>query len=326
MKKRTPPKKEVVIYQGKSGAIELKGDFSHETVWATLDQIAHVFGRDKSVISRHLKNIYAEKELIPKATVAKNATVQIEGNRTIQRTIEYYNLDAIISVGYRVNSKIATEFRKWATKTLRSHIVDGYTINRSRIAKNYELYEKAVHHLEKLAPTTSIDTKSVLDLIKLFASTWISLDAYDKSELPKNGATKKQVRLVAEDLVDAITKLKHTLLKQKEATDLFATEKHVGSLGGIVGNIMQSFDGKDLYLTVEEKAAHLLYFVVKDHPFNDGNKRSGAFAFVWYLQKAGRLHTNRLTPEALTALTLLVAESNPNDKEQIIGLILLLLK
>ena len=124
--------KGVVIYQAKSGAIELKGDFSHETLWASLDQIATVFGRDKSVISRHIKNIYKEGELDPRSTVAKNATVQKEGNREIERVIEYYNLDAIVSVGYRVNSKTATQFRQWATRTLRSHIVDGYTINRNR--------------------------------------------------------------------------------------------------------------------------------------------------------------------------------------------------
>jgi hypothetical protein len=133
-------KNNVVIYQAKNGAIELRGDFSHETVWATLDQISAMFGRDKSVISRHLANIYKEGELDKRATVAKNATVQIEGGRSVERNIEYYNLDAIISVGYRVNSKTATQFRQWATKTLRGYIIDGYAVNKSRIAKNYEQF------------------------------------------------------------------------------------------------------------------------------------------------------------------------------------------
>jgi len=145
-------KNKVVIYQAKDGAIELRGDFQHETIWATLDQIAAVFGRDNSVISRHLKNIYAEKELDEKATVAKNATVQIEGNRQVKRVIEYYNLDAIISVGYRVNSATATQFRQWATKSLREHIAKGFSINRKQIGKNYDAFMKAVGDIQALLP------------------------------------------------------------------------------------------------------------------------------------------------------------------------------
>ena len=143
---------QLVIYQTKSGAIDLRGDFSKETIWATLDQIAKVFGRDKSVISRHLKNIYKEGELDTKETVAKNATVQMEGGRRVERVIEYYNLDAIISVGYRVNSKTATRFRQWATKTLREHITKGYTLNRPRIRENYSQFMKAVADIQALLP------------------------------------------------------------------------------------------------------------------------------------------------------------------------------
>lgn len=325
--KNKPIKKEIIIYQAKSGAIELRGDFKRETIWATLDQIAEVFGRDKSVISRHLKSIYKEGELNERATVAKNATVQMEGNRKVERIIEYYNLDAIISVGYRVNSKTATEFRKWATKTLRAHIIDGYTINRPRIAKNYEAFLKAVEQVKNLLPAGGeVDAKSTLELVKLFADTWFSLNAYDQSALPSNGATKKQVKLTANDLTEVLSELKQILTAKKEATELFGIERQKESVAGIVGNVFQSFGDKDLYPSVEEKAAHLLYFMVKNHPFVDGNKRSGAFAFVWFLKKAHRLNTARLSPEALTALTLLVAESNPKDKERMIGLILLLLK
>ena len=324
--KKSHIKKELVIYQAKSGAIEFRGDFAKETIWATLDQIANVFGRDKSVISRHFKNIYKEGELDEKATVAKNATVQIEGERRVERIIEYYNLDAILSVGYRVNSKTATLFRQWATKTLRTHIVEGYTINRSRIAKNYDAFLKAVEQVRDLLPASgAVDANSALELIKLFASTWFSLNAYDKSTLPTNGATKKQVKLTAVDLDKAIKELKADLIAKNLATDFFATETQHESIAGIVGNVLQSFGGADMYATVEEKAAHLLYFMVKNHPFTDGNKRSGAFAFVWFLRKARILDTRRMTSEALTALTILVAESNPHDKDRIIGLVLMLL-
>jgi len=318
---------QLVIYQAKSGAIELRGDFSKETIWATLDQIAKVFGRDKSVISRHLKNIYKEGELDTKATVAKNATVQMEGGRRVERVIEYYNLDAIISVGYRVNSKTATRFRQWATKTLREHITKGYTLNRSRIRENYSQFMKAVADIQALLPEHIVfDPKSVLDLIKEFASTWVSLDAYDKETLAVRGVTKKSIRLTGEELTLAIANLKRELLNTKEATDLFASECSRGSIEGIVGNVMQSFGGKAVYGTVEEKAAHLLYFMVKNHPFVDGNKRSGAFAFVWFLRKTRVKGGRSINPATLTALTLLIAESDAKKKDQMVALVTQLLR
>ena len=203
MKKKT--KNDVVIYQAKNGAIELKGDFGHETIWASLDQIADVFGRDKSVISRHLKNIYKEKELDKKSTVAKNATVQKEGKRNVERVIEYYNLDAIISVGYRVNSKTATSFRKWATSILKKHLIEGYTINRKQIGKNYDAFMKAVADIQVLLPEhDTLDPKMVLELIKEFAGTWVSLDAYDKQKLKPIGKTKKAIKLSGLELSEAI--------------------------------------------------------------------------------------------------------------------------
>ena len=316
-------KKEVVIYQAKAGAIELRGDFGRETVWATLDQIAEVFGRDKSVISRHLKNIFEDGELNKNSVVAKNATTATDG-KVYQ--VEYYNLDAILSVGYRVNSKTATSFRQWATKTLRAHIVEGYTLNRTRIAKNYEAFLQAVADVKALLPAgMAVDTESILELITLFADTWLSLDAYDKDTLVTKGATKKSVKLTAETFAGALSVLKDSLIGKGEATDLFATERERGSVAGIVGNVMQSFGGNDMYPSVEEKAAHLLYFVIKNHPFIDGNKRSGAYAFVWFLAKAKVLDTARITPPALTAITLLVAESNPAHKDKMVGLILTML-
>lgn len=320
-------KNEVVIFQNKSGAIEFKGDFQKETLWASLQQIADLFETDKSGISRHIKNIYHSHELEKKSTVAKVATVQKEGIREVKREIEFYNLDLILSVGYRINSKKATEFRKWATKTLHQHIVNGYTINKKQLAKNYGAFLQAVEDVKKLLPTDGqVKTEDALELIKMFASTWFSLDAYDKESLPKKGATKKQVKITVENISEALFKLKEELVSKKEASELFGQERAKGNIAGIVGNIFQSFSGQDLYPTAEEKAAHLLYFIVKNHPFIDGNKRSGAFAFIWFLRKANILDTRRLTPAALTALTLLIAESNPKDKDRMTGLVLVMLK
>lgn len=311
--------KSVIIYQAKSGAIELRGDTAHETVWATLDQIAEVFGRDKSVISRHLKNIFEEGELRKNSVVAKNATTAADG-KTYQ--VDFYNLDAILSVGYRVNSKAATIFRQWATKTLREHLTKGYTINRKQIAKNYDAFMKSVADIQALLPAGSAtESKDIAELISLFADTWLSLDAYDKELLPKK-LTKKAVKLTADNIADNLARLKQSLLTSDQATDIFGQERIAGSVSGIVGNVMQSFGGKELYPTAEEKAAHLLYFMVKNHPFVDGNKRSGAFSFVWFLRQAKLLDTARLTPSALTALTIMVAESQPEHKEKVIGLIL----
>ncbi len=312
--------KTVVLYQAKSGAIELRGDFAHDTIWATLDQVSEVFGRDKSVISRHLKNIFTEMELDRNSVVAKNATTAADG-KVYQ--VDFYNLDAILSVGYRVNSKTATLFRQWATKTLREHITKGYTINRKQIAKNYDTFMKSVADIQALLPAGSVtDSKDVVALISLFADTWLSLDAYDKEQLPKGKLTKKVVKLTADKIADNLTELKLSLLASNQATDIFGQERSDGSVSGIVGNVMQSFGGKELYPTAEEKAAHLLYFIVKNHPFVDGNKRSGAFSFVLFLRQAGILDTSKLTPSALTAITVMVAESRPEHKEKVIKLIL----
>ena len=199
MKQAKTASQDMVVYQTKTGALELRGDFTNETVWASLDQLARLFGRDKSVISRHLKNIFSEGELMRSATVAKNATVQTEGKRSVEREIEYYNLDAIISVGYRVNSKTATEFRQWATQTLRQHIVDGYTINPERIGQNYEQFMQAVGQVQSVLPADSaINNTEVLELVRLFADTWFSLDAYDKESLKPSKVNKKKVKLTAQ--------------------------------------------------------------------------------------------------------------------------------
>ncbi|MEI6843119.1 MAG: virulence protein RhuM/Fic/DOC family protein [bacterium] len=325
--KKEISKNSVVIYQAKNGAIELRGDFSRDTVWATQAQIASAFDVDVRTINEHIKNIYKTKELFESSTIRKFRIVQKEGERKIEREINHYNLDMILSVGYRVNSKKATQFRQWATKTLRGHIVDGYTINKKRITQNYEQFLEAISTIKKLLPSGAhIDTESVIELIHMFADTWLSLDAYDRDVLVTKGATRKSVSLTADKLSKSLVELKNVLIEKDEATDIFGMERNEGTIAGIVGNVMQSFAGKELYETVEEKAAHLLYFMVKNHPFVDGNKRSGAYAFVWFLKQSKLLNTTKMTPPALTALTILVAESNPKDKEKIIKLILQLLK
>ncbi|MEK7144652.1 MAG: virulence protein RhuM/Fic/DOC family protein [Patescibacteria group bacterium] len=317
-KKRTG----VVIYQAKNGAIEFRGDMLHETIWATQIQIANAFEVDVRTINEHIQNVLKTKEL-GVATVRNFRIIQKEGKREVERDIKHYNLDMVLSVGYRVNSKKATFFRQWATKTLRGYVIDGYAINKNRITKNYTQFMGVIEDIKKLLPAGSATkSKDVVELISLFADTWLSLDAYDKELLPEGKLTKKIVKLTASKIADNLTQLKRSLLDGDQATDIFGKERREGSISGIVGNVMQSFDGKELYPTAEEKAAHLLYFMVKDHPFIDGNKRSGAFSFIWFLRQAGILDASKLTPSALTALTIMVAESSPEHKEKIIKLIL----
>ncbi len=327
MKKTTQKKGNIVIYQAPSGAIELRGDISKATIWATQAQIASAFEVNVRTVNEHIMNIYNTAELGERSTVRKFRIVQNEGKRQITRDVLHYNLDIILSVGYRVNSKKATFFRQWATKTLREHITKGYTINRTRLSQNYTIFTKAIGDMRTLIPTqtSELSPQNVLDLISAFADTWISLDAYDKDDLKPAKVTKKKVTLTAGDLSLAIDQLKQSLIKSSEATAIFAQERSAGAIEGIIGNIMQSFGGKELYPSLESKSAHLLYFMIKNHPFTDGNKRSAAFAFVWFLRRAGLLNLVRLTPSALTSLTLLLAESNPKDKDKMVNLVMMLL-
>lgn len=324
MKEKEFDKGEIHIYKTSDRRIDLKVRLEKETVWLDVYQMAKVFDIDRTGIIRHIQNIYESDELSKKSTCAKIA--QVAKDRKIRRR-EIYNLDVIISVGYRVNSKKATDFRKWATSVLREYLTQGFVINKKQIATNYDHFLQAVESIKELSKNKElVGSDEVLDLVKTFADTWISLDAYDKEDLPKKGYNKKKIGFVMTELSESLGRFKEELAKKGEATELFAQEKNDGDFEGIVGNIFQSFDGKELYPTVESKAAHLLYFVVKNHVFNDGNKRSGAFSFIWFLQKAGILNRDRINPAALTVLTLLIAESDPKEMERMIGLVLLLLK
>ena len=319
MNKHKSKKTEMLIFQSKTGKIEFRGDFQYETIWGTQKQISDVFEINRTVVTKHINKIIKNGEINKKSNVQKMHFPHSD------KPMKLYSLDVILAVGYRTNSEKAVLFRKWATKTLKQHLLEGYTINKKQLVKNYQKFQKALSEVQTLLPDgKNIDTKSVLDLINTFARTWFSLSAYDSEAFPKEGMTEKEVFFTGEELTKELQNLKKDLIAKKQATELFGQEKGKEAIKGIVGNIFQSFGGQDLYSTLEEKAAHLLYFIVKNHPFSDGNKRSGAFAFVWFLQKTGILKDS-LTPEALTALTLLVAESNPKDKDKVIGLILLLL-
>lgn len=326
----------MVIYQAKSGAIEMRGDLGKETLWASLDQIAMVFGVQKAAISKHFKNIYETGELSRSATVSKMETVQIEGGRQIRRNIEYYNLDVIIAVGYRVNSKTATAFRIWATKTLRGYITKGIVLNEKRFKESHintlRDIQKTVAFIQEVALRKQLDQdemKSLLSVVRDYAHSWELLDQYDKGDVVIASSKKKTKILDYENIRSALDTLKHELIKKNEAGDLFAKERD-GSFQGILKTIHQTFEGKELYQSLEEKAAHLLYFVIKDHPFFDGNKRSGAFLFIWFLQINKALFKKnserKINDSALVALALLIAQSDPRDKEQMVALVTQLIK
>lgn len=320
MKKLTS-KNDSLIYQGKDGAIELRGDARKETIWATQAQIVNLFGINQSVVSRHINNIFKDAEVDKKSNMQKMHIANSD------KPVVCYSLDLVLSIGYRTNSKIAIEFRRWATMALRQYITRGYVFNPKVIKRNYDEFQRAIDNIKDLLPEgTAIDHASVLELVSAFADTWLSLDAYDKDQLIEKGVTKKSVAVTADHIAKAFLDFKDVLIKKGEATELFGIERSVGSLSGIVGNVMQSFGGKAVYPSVEEKAAHLLYFIIKNHPFVDGNKRSGAYAFVWFLHRAKILDRSKMSPSALTALTLFIAESDPKQKERMIRLVLQLLK
>ncbi len=320
-------KNQTVLYQTKTGAIELKGDFKKETLWANRMQMAKMFGVNPQAITKHIQNIYKEEELQKSSTSSKMELVQNESGRRVRREIDIYNLDILIAVGYRINSIVGTKFRQWATKTLREHITKGFTVNRSQIKNNYSEFMKVVENLKVLLPPDGVvDQKSVLELINAFSATWLSIDAYDKDKLVTTGTTRRSVNLTTEHLIKTLVDFKVALTKRGEASELFGVERQKNNIEGIVGNVMQSFGGKPMYPTIEEKAAHLLYFMIKNHPFIDGNKRSGAYAFIWFLKKTGIFNLAAMSPAALTALTLLVAESEPKNKERMIKITLQLLR
>ncbi len=326
------PTNQIVIYKTPGGEVSLNVKLENETVWLTQASIAELFKIERSVITKHIRNIFKEDELSQDSVCAFFAHTAADG-KTYQT--KFYNLDAIISVGYRVNSKRATQFRQWATKTLRDHIIKGFTVNSSRLAQvplaRVKEFEQAIALLEsaRQKSLSSDEAKGLLDVITSYAKTWLLLEQYDKQTLSATGGKKISKPLQLNHARTAIAELKKKLLAEKQAGEIFGQERG-GSFQSVLGNIEQSFDEKDLYPTLEEKAAHLLYFLVKDHPFSDGNKRIGAFLFIVYLAHNNFLINKKgerkFNDNALAALTLLIAESNPRQKDTMVALTVNLLR
>jgi prophage maintenance system killer protein len=316
---------EIVIYQPGEGGGRLEVRLEKESLWLSLNQIAAVFERDKSVISRHLNNVFREGELDRGSTVAFFATVQDEGGRTVERQVEYFNLDAILSVGYRVNSIRGTQFRIWATLVLRDHLIRGYSVNAKRL-KELQQSLKLVGQVLERYDVTSDQARALLRVVADYAFALDLLDDYDHQRVSVARLKPEEARGIDYDEAMAVIgELRHKF----GGSDLFGREKDQ-SLRGSLGAVMQSFDGKDLYPSLEEKAAHLLYFLVKNHSFVDGNKRIGAALFLWFMEKNCILYradgSRHIADNALVAITLMIAESNPNQKDILTKVVVNLIK
>lgn len=318
---------EITVYEDADGEVRVDVRLDQETVWLTQRQMAEVFESTPENVLMHLRNIFASGELEADATTKEFLAVRTEGKRRVRRRLKHYNLDAIISVGYRVNTRRGVRFRQWATRTLRGHLVRGFTVNERRLAERG--LREARETLDLLARTLSNqalvdDTgQAVLDLIASYADTWRLLLEYDEDRLPSPPGTGPSSGVLDHDrAIGAITEFRRDLMAREQASPLFGSPRG-DALAAILGNIEQTMFGEPLYRSREEKAAHLLYFVVKDHPFIDGNKRIGSLLFLLYLKQERIEHG--LNPQALTALTLLVAESAPAGKNLMIRLIVNLL-
>ncbi len=318
--------KQIIIYQEEGQAVEVR--LQSDTVWLTQAQMAGLFDVKPQNITMHLKNVFAEGELDAEATCKDFLQVQTEGQRSVERKRKHYNLDAVISVGYRISSARATQFRIWATRVLREHLTQGWTLSRKRFESNASELEAALALVQKTAQSPELSLESsrgLVDIVTRYAQTFLLLQRYDEGLLSAPKAQAGGELLGVDDARIALAKLKANLMARGEATDLFARERDEG-LASLLGNLEQSVFGEPAYPSVEAKAAHLLYFVIKNHPFSDGNKRSGAFLFVDFLNRNARLLNRRGEPVindiGLAALTLLVAESDPANKETMIRLIM----
>lgn len=317
---------DIEIYRTPDGQTAIEVNFDKDTVWLSQYQLSELFQTDRTSIVKHLQNIYTTRELDEPSTCAKIAQVRKEGNRHVKREVMHYNLDAIISVGYRVNSKRGTQFRQWATQRLKDYLVKGYAINEKRLQEAEQRFtelKQAVNLLEKVAYTKSLTGNEAQGLIKVLSDFTVALDIldrYDHQQLSIVQTTTKEVfRITYSEARKAIEELKGTF----GGSSLFGKEKDQSFRSSLTA-IYQTFDGKDVYPSVEEKGAHLLYFVVKNHSFVDGNKRIAAFLFVWFLERNGLLYYQQqkvIDDNALVALTLMVAESNPDDKNMMIKVI-----
>ncbi|MFD1245412.1 virulence protein RhuM/Fic/DOC family protein [Paralysiella testudinis] len=318
----------IEIYQTADGQTQVAVRFGQETVWLTQAQMAVLFDTGSDNISLHLKNIFIENELDEAATTEDFSVVQSEGKRQVKRRLKHYNLDAVISVGYRVKSKHATQFRIWATQRLKDYLLQGYVLNHARLQQNAAELEQALALIRKTAASPELTLASgrgLVDIVSRYTQTFLWLQQYDEGLLHEPKGENGGLLPTAAQARTALAALKRQLMARGEATDLFARERGDG-LAALLGNLAQSVFGAEAYPSIESKAAHLLYFVVKNHPFADGNKRSGAFLFVDFLHRNGRLLNPAgqavINDTGLAALTLLVAESDPKQKETLIRLIM----
>jgi death-on-curing family protein len=319
---------EIVIYQTSDNQTQVEVRFEGETFWLNQYQLAELFDTDRTSILKHLQNIYATGELAEESTCAKFAQVREEGKRKVNRQVLHYNLDAILSVGYRVNSKRGTQFRQWATQRLKDYLVKGYAINRKRLDE----LGKMVQLIEQSAKAETLqlhEAKGLLEILNHYTKSFVLLNQYDSHTLQTGKLSENITYAIQYDEAKGvIAELKKQLIAQQEATALFGNEKDE-SFKSSLQSIVQTFGGQYLYPSIEEQAAHLLYFVIKNHSFTDGNKRIGAFLFIWFLEKnkhrfkkTGELKIN---DNGLTAIALLVAQSKPVEKEIIIQLIISLI-
>ncbi len=319
MKKDSKNKNEIIIYQALNKKIEV--NLYKESIWLDAHKIANIFGVDRSGIVRHINNIYKSNELSRVSTCAKNAQVAKDGK---VRKMDIYNLDVIISVGYRVNSKRATQFRIWATNILKKYLVEGYVINKKRLLEtNNKLkdVQQAIKFLSKKHKTELLEGQEseILDLISDYSKTLTLLEQYDNDKITKIKGKKSRYIINYEKSISIIKQIKKG--RQK---DLFGKE-YRGKFEGIIKGIYQTYAGKDLYSTLEQKAANLLYLIIKDHPFADGNKRIGAFLFIYFLDKNNYLYKKdgekKINDNALVTLALLIALSQPKEKDLLVGIV-----
>lgn len=319
---------QIQLYTSADGKISLQVSLDNETVWLTQAQMASLFGVKVQNITMHLKNIYAEQELDENSTCKDFLQVQTEGERTVSRKRKHYNLDAIISVGYRISSKRATQFRQWATQTLKQFLVQGYAINQKRLQEKGVEFSQAVALLSQTLTNQALisdEDKAVIGVVQDYARTWSLLQAYDEQNLAAISVQQPEMKpLMFEDVLAAISQLKQELIAKGEATELFGQLRSDG-LASAIATIEQGFGGELFYPNIASRAAHLLYFVIKNHPLADGNKRTGSFLFLWYLHQNQALlakPVNELINDnTLVALALLVAESLPEQKELMIRLV-----
>ena len=324
----TAQSKSLVIYQVARGK-KISVPIERESVWLTQQQMALLFDKDLRTINDHILNIYSEKELRKRATIRKFRTVQLEGKRKVNRTLDHYNLDVIISVGYRVKSLQGTQFRIWATKTLRDYILKGYAVNKSRlIDTGMDELERAVNLIKQTLNSkvlTTAESQGILRVITDYAHSWVLMHKYDEGQVKLFAKTKPKYSLTYADALNFVNELSQTLRQQNIAAKFVGIERDDHGLERIVGSINQTYGGKELYKTVEEKAAHLLYFVIKDHPLIDGNKRSGSLLFIHYLAENGLLFRETgertINDNTIVALALLISQSHPKDKQIMIHLI-----